>query len=83
MENVPSTALTDADLTDGKIDVLSLLVKTGLCPSRGEARRLVQQGGVTVDDVKVASIDESYDKDRLANGLMVKKGKKVYHKVTL
>ena len=84
MENVPTTTLTDADLTDGKIDILSVLTKTGICPSRGEARRLVQQGGVTVDDVKVASIDESYDKDRLAgSGIMVKKGKKVYHKVTM
>ena len=84
MENVPTTKLTDADLTDGKIDILSVLTKTGICPSRGEARRLVQQGGVTVDDIKVASIDESYDKDRLAtNGIMVKKGKKVYHKVTM
>ena len=84
MENVPTTKLTDADLTDGKIDILSVLTKTGICPSRGEARRLVQQGGVTVDDVKVASIDESYDKDRLAtDGIMVKKGKKVYHKVTM
>ena len=84
MENVPTTTLTDADLTDGRIDILSVLTKTGLCPSRGEARRLVQQGGVTVDDAKVASIDESYDKDRLAgDGIMVKKGKKVYHKVTM
>ena len=84
MENVPTTTLTDGDLTDGKIDILSVLTKTGICPSRGEARRLVQQGGVTVDDVKVASIDESYDKDRLAgSGIMVKKGKKVYHKVTM
>ncbi len=83
-ENIPSTTLTDADLTDGKIDILSLLVKTGLCPSRGEARRLVQQNGVTVDEQKVAGIDESYDKDRIAtNGLMIKKGKKVYHKVTM
>ena len=84
MENVPSTTLTEGDLTDGRIDILSLLVKTGLCPSRGEARRLVQQGGVTVDDVKVGSIDESYDKDRLVHdGVMIKKGKKVYHKVTM
>jgi tyrosyl-tRNA synthetase len=82
-ENMPTTTLADADLTDGKIDILSVLVKTGLCPSRGEARRLVQQGGVTVDDVKVSGIDESYDKDRLTNGIMVKKGKKVYHKVTM
>ena len=84
MENVPTTTLTDADLTDGRIDILSVLTKTGLCPSRGEARRLVQQGGVTVDDAKVAGIDESYDKDRLAgDGIMVKKGKKVYHKVVM
>ena len=84
MENVPTTTLTDGDLTDGKIDILSVLTKTGICPSRGEARRLVQQGGVTVDDVKVASIDESYDKDRLAgSGIMVKKGKKVYHRVEM
>ena len=84
MENVPTTKLADSDLTDGKIDILSVLTKTGLCPSRGEARRLVQQGGVTVDDVKVGSIDESYDKDRLVtNGLMIKKGKKIYHKVTM
>ncbi len=83
-ENVPATTLTDADLTDGRIDILSLLVKTGLCPSRGEARRLVQQGGVTVDEQKVASIDESYDKDRLASsGLMIKKGKKIYHKAQM
>jgi len=84
MENVPSTTLTDADLTDGKIDILSLLVKTGLCPSRGEARRLVQQNGVTVDEQKVSGIDESYDKDRLSgDGIMIKKGKKVYHKVSM
>ena len=84
MENVPTTKLTDADLTDGRIDILSVLTRTGLCPSRGEARRLVQQGGVMVDDVKVAGIDESYDRDRLAtDGIMVKKGKKVYHKVTM
>ena len=83
-ENIPATVLADADFTDGRIDILSLLVKTGLCPSRGEARRLVQQGGVTVDDVKVAGIDESYDRERFSvDGLMIKKGKKVYHKVRL
>ncbi len=84
MENVPTTTLSDADLTDGKIDILSLLVKTGLCPSRGEARRLVQQNGVTVDEQKVSGIDESYGAERFAgDGLMIKKGKKVYHKVTM
>lgn len=55
---------------------------TGLCPSRGEARRLVQQGGVTIDDVKVASIDESLARERFeGEGVIVRKGKKVFHRV--
>ena len=63
-------------------NVLSMLVTTGLCPSRGEARRLVQQGGVTIDDVKVASIDESLARERFeGEGVIVRKGKKVFHRV--
>ena len=62
--NMPTSTLTDADFENGNINVLSMLVATGLCPSRGEARRLVQQGGVTIDDVKVASIDESLARER-------------------
>ena len=62
--NMPTSTLTDADFENGNINVLSMLVATGLCPSRGEARRLVQQGGVTIDDVKVASIDESLVRER-------------------
>ena len=82
-ENIPSTALTDADLTDGSIDILSLLVRTGLCSSRGDARRLVQQGGVMADDKKVSGIDERFDKNRLAEGMLLRKGKKIYHKITI
>ena len=67
---------------NGNINVLSMLVATGLCPSRGEARRLVQQGGVTIDDVKVASIDESLARERFeGDGIIVRKGKKVFHRV--
>ena len=66
----------------GAGNVLSMLVATGLCPSRGEARRLVQQGGVTIDDVKVASIDESLARERFeGEGVIVRKGKKVFHRV--
>ena len=80
--NMPTSVLTDADFENGSINVLSMLVTTGLCPSRGEARRLVQQGGVTVDDVKVASIDESLARERFeGEGIIVRKGKKVYHRV--
>ena len=80
--NMPTSVLTDADFENGNINVLSMLVATGLCPSRGEARRLVQQGGVMVDDVKVASIDESLARERFeGEGIIVRKGKKVYHRV--
>ena len=80
--NMPTSTLTDADFENGNINVLSMLVATGLCPSRGEARRLVQQGGVTIDDVKVASIDESLACERFeGEGIIVRKGKKVFHRV--
>ena len=80
--NMPTSVLADADFENGSINVLSMLVTTGLCPSRGEARRLVQQGGVTVDDVKVASIDESLARERFeGEGVIVRKGKKVFHRV--
>ena len=80
--NMPTSVLTDADFENGNINVLSMLVTTGLCPSRGEARRLVQQGGVMVDDVKVASIDESLARERFeGEGVIVRKGKKVFHRV--
>ena len=80
--NMPTSTLTDADFENGNINVLSMLVATGLCPSRGEARRLVQQGGVTIDDVKVASIDVSLARERFeGEGVIVRKGKKVFHRV--
>lgn len=80
--NMPTSVLADADFENGGINVLSMLVTTGLCPSRGEARRLVQQGGVTIDDVKVASIDESLARERFeGEGIIVRKGKKVFHRV--
>ncbi|MBQ2091843.1 MAG: tyrosine--tRNA ligase, partial [Clostridia bacterium] len=83
MENMPSTKLDPADLTDGRIGILTLLVKAGLAPSNGEARRLVQQGGISVDDVKITDPQTSYDSASLDNGIVVKKGKKVFHKITL
>ncbi len=80
--NMPTSTLTDADFENGSINVLSMLVAVGLCPSRGEARRLVQQGGVTIDDVKVTSIDESLARERFeGEGIIVRKGKKVFHRV--
>ncbi len=83
LENMPETKLTSADLTDGKIGILSIMVKAGLASSNGEARRLVQQGGISVDDEKVTDPQTSFDEAALSAGIVVKKGKKVFHKVTL
>ena len=82
-EHMPTTVLCDAQFTDGKIGVLSLMVACGLCASNGEARRLVQQGGVTVGDRK-AQVSDEFDKDDFAGeGIVLRKGKKVYHRATL
>ena len=79
--NMPTTVLADADFENGGINIPSLLVATGLCPSRGEARRLVQQGGIVVDEKKVESIDESIPQEKFSGeGVIIRKGKKVFHK---
>ena len=82
-ENMPTTELTDADLIDGAIDLMSLLVKTGLCTTKSDARRNIQQGGVTVDDVKVTDIGKSFTAEELKNGVILKRGKKNFNKVIL
>ena len=82
-EHMPSTQLTEADLTDGSIGILTLMVKAGLAASNGEARRLVVQGGVLVDGEKVAAPTVGFSAEQLAKGIVIKKGKKIYHKVTL
>ena len=83
-DDMPTTSLVSSDLADGAISVADLLIKTGLAPSKGEAKRLIQQGGVSVDDVKVSDFaavigKESFDKGQV----ILKKGKKIYHKVLL
>ncbi|MCD8376893.1 MAG: tyrosine--tRNA ligase [Oscillospiraceae bacterium] len=79
--DMPSTQLDGADFQDGQIDVLTLLVRCGLAASRGEARRLVQQGGVCVQGEKVADINAAWaENDCEGQGLVIKKGKKVFHR---
>ena len=80
--NMPTTELSADDFTDGAIDILTLLVKTGLVPSKSEARRAVEQGGVTVDGEKVADIKASFSSDTFKDGRVVKRGKKNFMKVT-
>ncbi|MGN0978963.1 MAG: tyrosine--tRNA ligase [Candidatus Avoscillospira sp.] len=81
--NMPSTTLTEDQLTDGQIGVMDLLVACSLAASKSEARRLVQQGGVFVNDEKVASIDVKFSAEALQDGLKIRKGKKVFHKAVL
>ena len=81
--NMPTTTLTDEDFADDKIGLLDLLVKAGLAPSKGEGRRLVQQGGVSVDDEKVTDVALQIEKAKIQDGVIIKKGKKVFHKVTM
>ncbi len=81
--DMPSTTLCAEDVPAEGIGVLTLLVKAGLAPSNGEARRLVQGGGIAIDDQKVSDPKQTVDAQTLKNGVIIKKGKKVYHKVTL
>lgn len=83
-ENMPSTELSDGDFTNGEISVLDLLAKTKLVPSKGEARRLIDQGGISIDDEKVNSVTAKISKSSFEKGfVIIKKGKKVYHKAIL
>ena len=83
-ENMPTTEISAADLTDGAINILDLMLKVGLIPSKGEGRRLVQQGGVSVDDVKVTDISKACTAADFEKGhVIIKKGKKIFHKVVL
>ncbi len=81
-ENMPTTKLTDEDLENGEISIVNLLVKCAICASKGEAKRLVQQGGVSVNDETVSALDKMFGKTDLQNGLKIRKGKKHFHKAT-
>ena len=80
---MPTTQLSEEDLTDGVIDIMTLLVKSGLCTTKSDARRNVQQGGVSVNDEKVTDISKSYEAADFSSGLIIRRGKKNYNKVIL
>ncbi len=82
-ENMPSTTLREDQLTDGSIAIMDLMVACGLVASKSEARRVITQGGLSVNEAKVTDIAASYTKEDLAAGVIIKKGKKVFHKATI
>ena len=80
--NMPSTELTDDDFQDGSVDLISMLVKTGLVPTRSEGRRAIEQGGVSIDGEKITDIRYTVSREDIPeNGLVLKRGKKKFHKV--
>lgn len=81
--NMPTTEVATEQLTDGVIGILDLLVVCGLTASKSEARRLVQQGGVFINDEKISSIDYNTTSEQLKAGVKIRKGKKTYHKALL
>ncbi len=82
-ENMPTTELCYADLVDDAVDIMTLLVKSGLCASKSDARRNIQQGGVSVNDAKVSDIAKVFTADELKEGIVIKRGKKNFNKVIL
>ncbi len=83
LENMPTAELTSEDFTDGKIDLIGVLVKSGLNPSRSEARRAIEQGGVTVNDEKITDIKKEFTAEDFGEGMIVRRGKKNYKKVVV
>ena len=79
--DIPTVKIEEGDYRDGKVDILGILVRAGLCPTRNEARRAVEQGGVTVDDEKVTDVKTLYSAEDLKDGKLVRRGKKAYKKV--
>ena len=83
MANVPSVSLKEEDFRDGVVDILQVLVSAGLCATHSEARRAVEQGGVLFNDEKVTDVKTTYTKESFGDGVMVRKGKKNFKKVTV
>ena len=81
--DMPTPEIAETDLTDGGIDIMTALVRTGLCASKSEARRNIQQGGVSANDERITDIAKSFAADELKNGVIIRRGKKNYNKIIL
>ena len=81
LDNIPTTELTEEDFTDNKIDIIKMLTKSGLCSSNGDARRTITGGGVSVNNEKITEFSQRFEKEQFGEGLILRKGKKNYHKL--
>jgi tyrosyl-tRNA synthetase len=80
---MPTATVSDDDFKDGAVDLITLLVVGGLCPTRSEARRNIEQGGVTVNGEKETDFRKTYTKDDFGDGIVLKRGKKNFKKLVL
>ena len=78
---MPSYKLKESDLSDGQVDIVSLLVLSGLCSSRGDARRNVEQGGVTFGEEKITDTKKTFSQDEIGEGRILRRGKKNFIKI--
>ncbi len=78
---MPTYEVEEEDYTEGSVDVITLLVKSGLVPSRSEGRRAIEQGGVSVDGNKVTDLKAAYTKEQIAAGFVLKRGKKKFVRI--
>lgn len=83
MSNLPTAEIGDEEFRDGAVDLITLLVAGGLCPTRSEARRNIEQGGVTVNGEKETDFRKTYTKDDFGDGIVLKRGKKNFKKIVL
>ena len=82
-ENMPTIALKESDFSGSVINILELIVKSEIAPSKSEARRLVQQGGISIDNERIQDINLEINQSDLFHGIIIKKGKKIFKKVIL
>ena len=80
---MPESVISESDLVDGKADIMSLLMLSGLCASRSDARRNIQQGGVLCGEEKVTDLSKSFDAEELRKGVVLRRGKKSFKRVVL
>ena len=80
---MPCTVMEESDFVDGNVSVLDMMVKAAMIKSKGEGRRLIQQGGISLNDEKVTDVYATLTKTDFDNDVIIKKGKKVFRKFTL
>jgi tyrosyl-tRNA synthetase len=83
MSDIPVVKIDSSELVDNKVSLITLIVKAEMAPSKNEARRLIIQNGISVDDEKISDVNKCFTKEELEKGIVIKKGRKVIKKIVL